>query len=682
MKLRTFIPVLIGVVFLSMACQPGSQNAERQYPMNDEIKARITMLEDQRNPDMEVFADYLKSENKNVRLRACLALGRIGMLDKEDPFRKDLENLVLEDKEIEVRAMAAFALGLARENKSITVLSKALKDDEPLVRQRAAEAICLVGQASDAKLVKLPLVNDEDIQVRRQILRSSWRLRDEALTEEVMNIIREGQEDLLWDATYHMTRSGLAQAQDWTPELMETLVKNEDPQIRKNAIKLLPNLQDREKLSSLFDLLLQDADNNVRINAMRVASTLGYPKLLDVLPEMVESESPQVRQEAVKAAGAMIRLYKEAGSEEAELYQALANVALKGLEDKEADIVAEAVKSLLPVTDIAGIQDKQDALLADERPRVRAAAVNMIIFTDPEGKQVWPRLEKALSDKESGVRLAAIQLLMRLNDEKVPERLIEILKGEDPIMVSIAASFFQRTPLADALDPLVESFKVHENDEDLEALSGIVAALGSYQGSELATETLKKALDNKARKIRLAAATILENVVENAMDKVGKEETGRDLEFYQNALKTVRENPVLRLKTTKGDLVMRFYSERATLTAYNIITLAQKGYFDGTTIHRVVPDFVAQMGDPMGTGWGGPGYSIRCEVNDLDYERGAVGMALSGKDTGGSQFFFTISAQPHLDGGYTIFAETIEGIEIAEQLLPGDKIIKAELEGE
>jgi len=88
----------------------------------------------------------------------------------------------------------------------------------------------------------------------------------------------------------------------------------------------------------------------------------------------------------------------------------------------------------------------------------------------------------------------------------------------------------------------------------------------------------------------------------------------------------------------------------------------------------VVPDFVAQGGCPLGSGNGGPGYAIPCEVNELDYTRGRVGMALSGKDSGGSQFFFTLSRQPHLDGGYTIFAEVAGGMDVVDRLTEEDVI--------
>jgi cyclophilin family peptidyl-prolyl cis-trans isomerase len=117
---------------------------------------------------------------------------------------------------------------------------------------------------------------------------------------------------------------------------------------------------------------------------------------------------------------------------------------------------------------------------------------------------------------------------------------------------------------------------------------------------------------------------------------------------------------------------MELLPTEAPLTVDNFVRLAQRGYFRGITIHRVVPNFVIQDGDPRGDGNGGPGYQIRCEINQVPYERAAVGMALSGKDTGGSQWFVTHSRQPHLDGGYTVFGRVASGMHVVDNIVRGD----------
>jgi len=141
-----------------------------------------------------------------------------------------------------------------------------------------------------------------------------------------------------------------------------------------------------------------------------------------------------------------------------------------------------------------------------------------------------------------------------------------------------------------------------------------------------------------------------------------------------------RKNAKAILTTEKGVFTIEFAPEDAPLTVDNFIKLAKSGYFNGLAIHRVVPNFVMQDGDPRGDGNGGPGWQIRCEINLLSYERGAVGMALSGKDTGGSQWFVTHSPQPHLDGGYTIFGRVNEtDIKVVDNLVRGDKILSVKI---
>jgi cyclophilin family peptidyl-prolyl cis-trans isomerase len=146
------------------------------------------------------------------------------------------------------------------------------------------------------------------------------------------------------------------------------------------------------------------------------------------------------------------------------------------------------------------------------------------------------------------------------------------------------------------------------------------------------------------------------------------------------------------LHTAKGDIVIRLFPDRAPFAVNSFVFLAREGWFDGVTFHRVIPGFVAQAGDPSGTGQGGPGYFFKNENSDLKFDRpGMVGMANSGADTNGSQFFITYAPQPQLDGAYTVFGQVIQGMEVVESLTarnpqqqlglpPGDEILNVEIE--
>jgi peptidyl-prolyl cis-trans isomerase B (cyclophilin B) len=132
--------------------------------------------------------------------------------------------------------------------------------------------------------------------------------------------------------------------------------------------------------------------------------------------------------------------------------------------------------------------------------------------------------------------------------------------------------------------------------------------------------------------------------------------------------------------TAKGTMKVDFYENDAPNTVQNFVDLAKKGYYDGLTFHRVIPNFVIQGGCPTGTGTGGPGYKINCELDgDNQYhDRGVLSMAHAGRNTGGSQFFICHSRDntAHLDRNHTCFGKVVEGLEVIENIKAGDKIVK------
>ncbi len=134
------------------------------------------------------------------------------------------------------------------------------------------------------------------------------------------------------------------------------------------------------------------------------------------------------------------------------------------------------------------------------------------------------------------------------------------------------------------------------------------------------------------------------------------------------------------IHTDKGVMKVDFYPEDAPNTVQNFINLAGSGFYDGLTFHRVIPDFVIQGGCPEGTGAGGPGYSIKCELggDNQHHDRGVLSMAHAGRDTGGSQFFICHNRQntKHLDRQHTCFGKVTEGLEVIDEIHPGDKINK------
>jgi peptidyl-prolyl cis-trans isomerase B (cyclophilin B) len=126
------------------------------------------------------------------------------------------------------------------------------------------------------------------------------------------------------------------------------------------------------------------------------------------------------------------------------------------------------------------------------------------------------------------------------------------------------------------------------------------------------------------------------------------------------------------IESDKGNIVLELFEKDAPNTVANFVKLINKGYYNGLKFHRVIPDFMIQGGCPVGNGTGGPGYTIKCEINPRKHLAGTLSMAHAGKDTGGSQFFITHSPQPHLDGVHTVFGQVIEGMDVVNAIRQGD----------
>lgn len=206
---------------------------------------------------------------------------------------------------------------------------------------------------------------------------------------------------------------------------------------------------------------------------------------------------------------------------------------------------------------------------------------------------------------------------------------------------------------------------------------------GAAYGVLIASDTAKR--DSVVQRALVAARSDPDSLIRNSIPgprarSLDTAAVDRPLEWYENAVRRIvvpslrGHPPRATMRTARGRIVITLDGAKAPLTVYNYATLAQSHTYDHLHFHRVVPGFVAQDGDPRGDGEGGPGYTIRDELTLLPYARGAVGMALSGPDTGGSQYFLTLTPQPHLTGHYTVFGRVTSGFGAMDALVEGDAI--------
>ena len=192
---------------------------------------------------------------------------------------------------------------------------------------------------------------------------------------------------------------------------------------------------------------------------------------------------------------------------------------------------------------------------------------------------------------------------------------------------------------------------------------------------------LDKATGDSDRLVRKAAIEALARIEVDARSKLGEFTTAINEDNYDEIFRAFKSNPTATIETDRGTIQIELRYDKAPRTVYNFVRLARQGFYDNVVFHRVVPNFVIQTGDPEGTGWGGPGYTIRSQYNDLEYKTGAVGMASSGKDTEGSQFFITHSPQPHLDDRYTLFGYVTAGQDVVDAIRIGDKVKSITISG-
>jgi cyclophilin family peptidyl-prolyl cis-trans isomerase/HEAT repeat protein len=301
---------------------------------------------------------------------------------------------------------------------------------------------------------------------------------------------------------------------------------------------------------------------------------------------------------------------------------------------------------------------------------VRAALAGVLAEKDAE--RALPRLEAMLTDQDTRVVPAVLHALTKLKAPGIEKILLERLSAEDVLVRATAAVGIGELKPEGGVEALAEAYKRGQVDLVFDTRTTAIEALAKYGAA--AMPTLKTALSDKDWVVRTRAASLIKTLdpsIDAAAD-IRPAPASRPVNYESPALLTPTVSPHVYIDTARGSIEIELDVLDAPLTADNFITLARKGYFDGLSFHRVVPNFVVQTGDPRGDGEGGPGYSIRDELNQEPFVRGTVGMALAGRDTGGSQFFITLAPQPHLDARYTVFGRVVSGMEVADALVQGE----------
>jgi cyclophilin family peptidyl-prolyl cis-trans isomerase/HEAT repeat protein len=646
---------------------------------SSDILVRILEAEDTRRWDGDAMQIYLADGDPKIRARTALAAGRIGDVGAIPR----LAELITKDSSEDVAKTAAFAIGEMESLKGAEPLLSTLRTSKShAVRAAAVEGLGKIAAA-------LPETAAEDRQ---------------RVGTAILNVLKEPQGDR------HLTLLALTAALRAKPEgtaaVAARFLTAEDDRVREDALNVLARLRAKESIDQVRKLLEHDTDSLTRANAARVLGGAGDAFSADSLASrMFNDPDSRVRVAAIRALaslaqstsgpallkrGEALRALNPAPlSELREIATALGRV-LTNTNNEAAIAFLSTMRKSGPEAEMALARVAPQRYLDD--PAIKGAGADWLQASAvAQGLGEIATLEKipqALKDKAVNhlrtMALAAetperamydvLQALKTFKPKDLGEIALAKLRAGDVITRAAAADSLADVPPSEKITKaLSEAFVMTGNDKQNDAALSIVGALAKATDAA-ATATLMEAAGSTDHLVRRRAIEALQSRPKIAVPAVGAASSRNTPADYMRAAGRAGKKPKANLTTDKGIITIEFYPDDAPLTVDSFIQLATAHFFDGLTFHRVVPNFVIQGGDPRGDGNGGPGYTIRCEINMAPYDVGAVGMALSGKDTGGSQFFITHSPQPHLDGGYTVFAHVIAGQNVVDRIERGDRI--------
>ncbi len=620
-------------------------------------------------PDLTAL---VKDDEPRIRRRAALAIGRVGLPDGLAAL-----SAALADADPDVRAMAAFALGLIGDPSAEAALLPVLADPSPLVRGRAAEALGLVGATGAGPAIgkiasesvrSAPVagikVDDETWPAAPEA--EAFKLAVFALVrlkafEPLASAVLEGERPVStwWPVAYALQR---IEDQRAAPALLQLLQApgRYTPAFAARGLGALKLAAAAQRLTGLLDAKAK-APLEVVVSAIRALGRINAPGTASSLATLASEPrtDPNVRLEALSALKEMKAAEGLAVAQDllTDGWPAMRSAALRAA----AAIDPEAFTFVL-----SGLEPDRDW-------RVRATLAEILGELKPEVALV--RARSMLEDSDKRVIGAVLGALVKLHAPDAADVITERLKDTDIVVRASAAEHLGTLKPQNGAAALREAYTAAQPDSAYVARGAILKALAAYGPAE-ATATIQTALTDKDWAIRVRAAELLK-AFEPAADvqMMIRPAPSMSSSSYEDPQLTAPElSPHAFIETARGTIEFELAVLDAPQTTRNFMALSKKGFFNGLQIHRVVPNFVVQDGDPRGDGEGGPGYTIRDELNERPYLRGTVGMALDWRDTGGSQFFITHSPQPHLDAKYTVFGHVVNGMDVVDRIQQGDVI--------
>ncbi len=644
--------------------------------------AAILRAEDRRVVDDDLRA-ALADPSADIRSRAVRAIGRIGDANSGPSLEK-----AVSDPDPAVRAEAVYGLAFLSGSAGLPALLRAVADGEPRVRSAVASALGRTGDPRAAAAIR-QLLEDPDNGVLVEACLASWKVGDASFAVEPLIRLSDSADPVVrFAAAYALGRLGSAGTETGTAgtsparladadrrrvrDRLLALAESSEVEIRMQAARGLASPETPSEVATL-GTLSRDRDTRVQINAVRSLCYTGA-SLEPFITRALSSPTTALQATAVEGLGRI-------GNSQAN------DLLVKGIaKDKRTwlrELAIAALHRAAPDT-AAGAAA---GFYTDTDPEIRAAAARTLAGrNEPWARKIVSRL---IVDPEPHVVAAAVAAQTGM-EGSLNDLLGNTWSSADPVIRRNAARIagFRLSHAGDSDPSREEGFalldKMWERAKSdpspivrLEVLDAAARAGKDTRGHEL----LARGLDDRERLVRLRAIEALRRLFgEDVADKAGPA-ADLPLQDYVEILRWAAK-PRAAVVTMQrpgfgpGRFTAALDTDSAPLAAWNFAKLADKGFFDGATIHRYVPNFVIQDGDPRGDGYGDPGYAIRDEIGASDFPAGTLAMASDGRDTAGSQWFVTLSAQPHLAGRYTAFGTVVQNFPgVVLQVLPGDKVL-------
>ncbi len=650
--------LLIAILFF-LSCKQKNSSISKSENSNfegniytDSTIREIHTLQNERK--LKSLLVFLKNAYPEYRRKAAFSLGTL----QDSAAIEPLLNLLKNEQDESVKIAAIFSLGqIGKQVVEKQLLEIYEKENSLLVKAEILETLGKCGTQKTLIFVEKLKYKDEEVVLQKGIAKCLTRLglrgvTSKEMTKKVFEILttKSISEEVRYWSSFYLTRAKI-DLTDFEKEIFNAFNAEGYIYTHINLTLAMGKSKSEKSLEKLLNILKSKSyDYRIRVAAIHSLSKFEYEKVKTTIFSSLADSSLHV---SVKAAEYFDNFGKHRDSHQyLEAAKTLSEWRPRSLMFGAALKFSHSVfHKEISAAIISGYQ-------ASKNPYEKAALLIALSGNVENYKFIE---NQAFTKNENVIHSSAIEALANIRQLSVFDSVAaktqnlydyfgEIFKkailSQDAAMISIAANLLR--------DPKLKFNQFYKNTYFLnQAISRCCLPQDIEAYLEL-QKTIEFFGGNKSISV----------------PKIPK------IPINWNFISTISPNQRAIIQTNKGKIILEFLINEAPVSVNNFLQLAKQGFYDSTFFHRVVPNFVIQGGCPRGDGWGNPETSIHSEFSGISFEEGTVGMASAGKDTEGSQFFIMLAPMLHLDGNYTIFANVVEGIEVAHSIEIGDKILR------